>query len=158
MQTSAPPAPMNEAERRSFWKALLVGPSPLPAAVEKRLRAAAWHYANGGTWEQGMGLPPDTRRPATRLARAERVNALVDALRALDMPAAASNWRRADALASAIVEFEQRDWPAWKDTGAPAEATALRRALYRARRAGKAPLPASTKQVHELLTAARALT
>lgn len=114
-------------------------------AVDEWLRTGVRAYLrqNGAlSLEQALGLP--RRRPA-------------QAVRDFWLAAAAnhfsgSSWQRADALASAVLNFEARTWPSWCDHKAPpAYADALQRALFHAYKSGP-KIPATAQGLLKILS------
>ena len=117
---------------------------PIPLYVRDwLLRAIADHRLKGVDLAKALGLRLVGHDSLATQARRDRRDA---ALR----QAGALLGDDASALAAAVRRFENATWPRWKAyVWAPAEASALHRALFAAFQDG--PIPTSTKQLSRIL-------
>ena len=160
------------ARRRNVWMQLVDTPTPPDAsavALERLQRLAAGELdadvrgwlrdgvraylkaAGDVTLDQALAITPrrGSRSWGRRLRAAERRLHLRAAWRAAT-DEAVSEHRRANLLAAAVADFERDFWPAWSTTGPPAGASALRSALFHARRATAEPLPSSWRRLLDI--------
>lgn len=139
-QPEPPEEPSAVALRR--LQALAAG-EVAPAIVRWLQNAARAHLASPERrFDELLGVRPRCGEPslARRYALAARAVALREAADLL-VGERAHTMRHWMLLAAAVEEFESAFWPAWADSGPPAGASALRAALWRARKALDRPLP-----------------
>jgi hypothetical protein len=97
----------------------------------------------------GLDVPRGSRSWARQLREADRRLHLRTAWAAVTADDV-SEYRRAHLLAEAVADFERTYWPAWQAAGPPAGTSALRTALYHARKATGEPLPESWRRLRDL--------
>lgn len=114
----------------------------------------AWLDGRAATLDAALGLTatgPGKERALTRWRRARRNQHLRAALALVD---GGYSWQRCLALAKEISRFESDLWPRWRDLPDPPDgASALRQALFHARREGA--LPTSPRQLSNIATNGR---